>query len=46
MTKEQIRISAKNQAITAKLLGTVGTGLVMHHKDVHMKKDNPERYIL
>ena len=46
MTKEQQLISKRNRNKTAKLLGTAGTGLVLHHRDVNMKENDPERYIL
>ena len=47
MTEEQKKISKKNKDALRKKLGIYGKrNLVLHHKDVTMKYDNPERYIL
>lgn len=45
LTKEQLRISARNRYKTGKLLN-VKKGFVLHHIDEQMKYNNPERYIL
>lgn len=47
MTEEQKKISQKNRYLLRKKLGILGkSNLVLHHKDVAMKYNNIERYIL
>lgn len=47
MTEEQKKISQKNRYLLRKKLGILGkSNLVLHHKDITMKYNNIERYIL
>ena len=44
-TEEMIRISELNKKKTRELLN-VPKGYHMHHKDITLRWDNPEQYIL
>lgn len=45
-TEEQLKTSLTNRDLRRKELGISGNGdLVLHHKDINLRHNNPERYI-